>query len=332
MKYLITGHTGFKGSWLAAKLKIEGNEVFGISLNPPKKSHYNLAQISQYIDRDIRVDIRNMKSLEKAILELNPEVIVHLAAQSLVLESYRNPIYTYETNVIGSLNLLNSCTHIDDLKSVIIVTSDKVYKKKITQEPFVESDPLGGDDPYSSSKAATDLVTQAWRTSFGKIPIAIARAGNVIGGGDWSKDRIIPDLVNALKGSKELHVRNPHSVRPWQHVLDCLNGYQLLVRQQIELGVQGEWNFGPDLNYNFTVNDLIESFCKSWDKQVKTIISPSEAKESEFISINSNLSRLNLGWTEKLDYKQSIKWTSEWYKASNPEVITKNQIRRFIEL
>ena len=247
MKYLVTGHTGFKGSWLVAKLKIEGHEVFGISLNPPKKSHFNLAQINQYMDRDIRVDIRDLEFLEKIVMELNPEVVVHLAAQSLVLESYRNPINTYETNINGTLNILKSCSNIDGLKAVAIVTSDKVYKSS-PKKSFVETDPLGGDDPYSSSKAAADLLTQAWRTSFGKVPISIARAGNVIGGGDWSKNRIIPDLVNSLKGNKEFLLRYPHSVRPWQHVLDCLNGYQMLVQQQINSGLQGEWNFGPDVN------------------------------------------------------------------------------------
>jgi len=247
VKYLVTGHTGFKGSWLVAKLKIEGHEVFGISLNPPKKSHFNLAQINQYMDRDIRVDIRDLEFLEKIVMELNPEVVVHLAAQSLVLESYRNPINTYETNINGTLNILKSCSNIDGLKAVAIVTSDKVYKNS-PKKSFVETDPLGGDDPYSSSKAAADLLTQAWRTSFGKVPISIARAGNVIGGGDWSKNRIIPDLVNSLKGNKEFLLRYPHSVRPWQHVLDCLNGYQMLVQQQINSGLQGEWNFGPDVN------------------------------------------------------------------------------------
>jgi CDP-glucose 4,6-dehydratase len=332
LRYLITGHTGFKGSWLAAKLKIEGHKVFGISLNPPKKSLFNLAEVSQYMDRDIRVDIRNVKSLEKAILKLNPEVIVHLAAQSLVLESYRNPIYTYETNVIGTLNLLNSSVRADELKAILIITSDKVYKKKTTKEAFVESDPLGGDDPYSSSKAAKDIVTQAWRTSFGRIPIAIARSGNVIGGGDWSTDRIIPDLVNSLTEGKELLVRNLYSVRPWQHVLDCLNGYQLLIKQQLEMGLQGEWNFGPGPNSNFTVNDLIENFCQAWGKDVKIKIVPRQVKELESLSIDSNHSRLNLGWTEKLNFRKTLDWTSEWYKDSNPAVKTKNQIIQFINL
>ena len=197
MKYLITGHTGFKGSWLAAMLKMQGNEVYGFSLNPLNYSHYELANIKKFLNRDIRLDIRNSKSLIRTFRRIQPDVILHLAAQSLVRESYENPLYTYETNVIGTMNVLNASSKIDNLKATLVVTSDKVYKNREDKTPFIETDPLGGEDPYSSSKAAADLATQAWRSSYGTSPIAIARAGNVIGGGDFATDRIIPDSVRA---------------------------------------------------------------------------------------------------------------------------------------
>lgn len=332
MKYLITGHTGFKGSWLAALLKIQGHEVFGISLNPINNSHYCESHIEKYMDKDIRLDITEYEALVQAVTKLQPDIIVHLAAKSLVIDSYKNPIETFKTNLMGTLNLLKASNKLDHLKATLIITSDKVYKAKEVRNSFVESDPLGGDDPYSASKAAADLATQSWRSSFGKTSIAIARSGNVIGGGDWSANRIVPDIVKAFKSNQEIIVRNLNSIRPWQHVLDCLNGYQLLVEKQIDHGYQGEWNFGPKQDSVVKVSELIRKFEESWGKKVYIKSNSSILKESEHLRLNSDLSRRTLNWSEKLSLDESISWTCKWYKDSNPAIVTREQITRFINL
>jgi len=332
MKYLITGHTGFKGSWLAAMLKMQGNQVYGISLNPLKHSHYELANIKKFLNRDIRLDIRNSKSLIRTFRKIQPDVILHLAAQPLVRESYKNPLYTFETNVIGTINVLNASSKIDNLKATLVVTSDKVYKNREDKTPFRETDPLGGEDPYSSSKAAADLATQAWRSSYGTSSIAIARAGNVIGGGDFATDRIIPDIVRAIKKNENLVLRNPDSLRPWQHVLDCLNGYQKLLDMEIENKIESEWNFGPDNLNQHTVYDLVNYFQKSWGKDLNIKVESSNKKESAYLALNSNRSRSELKWKEKLSFEESIKWTVDWYKNPNPIVATENQIIEFMNL
>ena len=332
MKYLITGHTGFKGSWLAAMLKMQGNQVYGVSLNPVKYSHYELANIKKFLNRDIRLDIRNGKSLIRIFRKIQPDVILHLAAQPLVRESYKNPLYTFETNVIGTMNVLNASSKTDNLKATLVVTSDKVYKNREDKTPFIETDPLGGEDPYSSSKAAADLATQAWRSSYGTSPIAIARAGNVIGGGDFATDRIIPDIVRAIKQNKNLVLRNPNSLRPWQHVLDCLNGYQKLLDMEIENKIESEWNFGPDNLIQHTVYDLVNSFQKSYGKDLNIKVEPNNKKESAYLALNSNRSRSELKWKEKLSFYESIKWTADWYKNPNPIEATENQIIEFMNL
>jgi CDP-glucose 4,6-dehydratase len=332
MKYLITGHTGFKGSWLSALLKIQGHEVFGISLNPVNKSHYCESHVEKYMNKDVRLDIREYEPLVQTVTKLQPDIIIHLAAKSLVIDSYKNPIETFETNLMGTLNLLKASDKLDHLKATLIITSDKVYKLKVGRSSFLESDPLGGDDPYSASKAMADLAAQSWRSSFGKTSIAIARAGNVIGGGDWSANRIVPDIVRALKSNQELVVRNLNSTRPWQHVLDCLNGYQLLVEKQINHGYQGEWNFGPNQDSIVKVSGLIRKFEQSWGQKVRIESHPSILKESKHLRLNSDLSKRALNWSEKLSLDESISWTCQWYKDSNPVIATREQITKFINL
>jgi CDP-glucose 4,6-dehydratase len=332
MKFLITGHTGFKGSWMAALLKIQGNQVYGVSLNPSGHSHYEVANIKKYLNRDIRQDIRNSKSLIRTFRKIQPDVILHLAAQPLVRESYKNPLYTFETNVIGTLNVLNASLRIDHLKATLIITSDKVYKNNEDKKPFIETDSLGGEDPYSSSKAAADIAAQAWRSSYGKSPIAIARAGNVIGGGDYAADRIIPDMVKAIEKTENLIIRNPNSIRPWQHVLDCLNGYQKLLDMEIENKTEGEWNFGPENVDMQTVNDLVLQFQKSWGKELIIKVEPSNTKEVVNLSLNSDKSRNELNWKEKLSFEESIEWTTDWYKNPNSISATEKQIKKFMNL
>jgi CDP-glucose 4,6-dehydratase len=266
MHYLITGHTGFKGSWLALMLEMQGHTVSGIALDPPAKSLFNQAELSPIFKHDLRLDIRDRAAMKQAVEMIDPEVIIHLAAQPLVRESYRIPVETFDTNVLGTLNILEATRELKHLKAALIITTDKVYKNHNHLRGYVETDELGGDDPYSASKAAADIAAQSWIKSFAKVPMAIARAGNVIGGGDWAQDRIIPDLVNAYSSGILPTLRYPNAIRPWQHVLDCLNGYLKLINHQLSSGVGGEWNFGPDLAEKHSVGDLVTTFAEKWGR------------------------------------------------------------------
>ena len=330
MKYLVTGHTGFKGSWLTAMLKIQGHEVHGVALNPQKKSLFNEAKIEKYLSSNIYLDIRNGQELKQTFKDIQPDVVIHLAAQPLVRASYADPVGTYETNVIGTLNVLEATRELNNLRATQIITTDKVYKNKNQLTGYVETDELGGDDPYSSSKAAADIATQSWRKSFGKSSIAIARAGNVIGGGDYSTDRIIPDLVNALSTNSIMKLRNPNAIRPWQHVLDCLNGYLMLVQEQIENNLQGEWNFSPLASQIKSVEDLSNKFASNWDATLSIEMETSHLKESELLVLDSSKSRNQLGWVDKLDWGSTIDWTVDWFKTSNKEAQTLEQIEKFL--
>ena len=330
MKYLVTGHTGFKGSWLTAMLTIQGHEVHGVALKPEKKSLFNEANIEKYLISNTYLDIRNGKELKQTFEDINPDVVIHLAAQPLVRSSYADPVGTYETNVIGTLNVLEATRELDNLCATQIITTDKVYKNKNNLKGYVETDELGGDDPYSSSKAAADIATQTWRANFGKKSIAISRAGNVIGGGDYSKDRIIPDLVNAISTNSSLVLRNPVAIRPWQHVLDCLNGYLMLADKQIRNGTEGEWNFSPLATQIKSVQDLCNDFALKWGSALRVDHEMSQLKESELLVLNSDKSRNKLGWFDKLDWDTTIDWTVSWFKASSKENQTTKQIENFL--
>lgn len=330
MKYLVTGHTGFKGSWLAAMLKIQGHEVHGIALKPDEQSLFKKANIEQYLSSNTYLDIRNGQDLKKVFQQIQPEVVIHLAAQPLVRASYADPIGTYETNVIGTLNVLEATRELESLCATQVITTDKVYKNKDQITGYLETDELGGDDPYSSSKAAADIATQSWRKSFGTSSIAISRAGNVIGGGDYATDRIIPDVVNALSTNSSLKLRNPKAIRPWQHVLDCLNGYLTLIDSQIKNQIQGEWNFSPETSQIKSVQELIDDFASSWGVNLSMKLEASHLKESNILVLDSSKSRVELGWSEKLDWNSTIKWTVSWFKDSNKEVITRKQIENFL--
>lgn len=339
MHYLVTGHTGFKGSWLSLMLQMQGHTISGISLDPLEKSHFNLAKLSDIFENDLRIDIRNSKEFRQAVVEIDPEVIVHLAAQPLVRESYKDPVGTFETNVLGTLNLLETTKELSNLKATLIITTDKVYKNKNHLRGYVESDELGGDDPYSASKAAADIATQSWIKSFATTPVAIARAGNVIGGGDWAVDRIIPDLVNAYSTNQLPTLRYPDAIRPWQHVLDCLGGYQKLIREMLESRKSGQWNFGPTLDKKHSVSELVESFAKSWgvvgDEQTWKLADNVQPHEAGYLLLDSSKARETLDWNDKLDFELAIAMTVEWYKkidTENPREVTSNQIREFLAI
>lgn len=337
MHYLITGHTGFKGSWLSLMLQMQGHEVSGISLNPPQKSLFVQAELEDIFKYDFRIDVRNKEELTKAIHTINPDIIVHLAAQPLVRESYKNPVETFETNVVGTLNVLEATKELKNLQAALIITTDKVYKNYGHLRGYIETDELGGDDPYSASKAAADIAVQSWVKSFAKIPIAIARAGNVIGGGDWATDRIIPDLVNAYSSGQLPILRYPDTIRPWQHVLDCLNGYLKLIGYIIEKGTCDVWNFGPNINDKFTVAELTKQVARHYDVKGSMWVSSNveQPHEASYLLLDSSKARQELSWKDKLNFFESIRVTIDWYKMvdySNPYEVTLEQINNFLKL
>jgi CDP-glucose 4,6-dehydratase len=339
MHYLITGHTGFKGAWLSSLLLSKGHKVSGISLDPEPNSLFNHANIKNRFEHDFRIDIRHSNLLAAAVKDIEPDVVIHLAAQPLVRRSYAEPELTFETNFGGTLNLLSAITLVDSVKACLVITTDKVYRDTNLKTSYVETDPLGGNDPYSASKAAADILTQSWIKSVSSAPTAIARAGNVIGGGDWSTDRLVPDAVNAILSGKDLVLRNPDAIRPWQHVLDCLNGYLLLVDSLLTVKTDATWNFGPLPESNRTVKDVVESLIENWETpntKVKIESHNNQLKESNFLLLDSTKSRENLGWSDKLDFKETLLWTAEWYKAQSEgesaEDLILSQIGKFLAI
>ena len=316
MHYLITGHTGFKGSWLSLMLEMQGHTVSGIALDPAEKSLFNQANLRPIFEHDIRLDIRDASKLKSTIENINPEVIIHLAAQPLVRESYRIPVETFDINVLGTLNVLEATRNLKNLKAALIITTDKVYKNHNHLRGYVETDELGGDDPYSASKAAADIAAQSWIKSFATIPMAIARAGNVIGGGDWAQDRIIPDLVNAYSTGNLPTLRYPNAIRPWQHVLDCLNGYLTLINNQISEGLIGEWNFGPELSQMVSVGELTQAVGKTYKIPNDSWVLDERFKQEEagYLLLDSTKARSVLNWKDKCNFITTIKLTTSWYQ------------------
>ena len=315
MHYLITGHTGFKGAWLSLILHHRGHLVSGISLQPAAGSLFEQGGIGKFLQNDVRCDIRESAKLSSHFKQINPDVVIHLAAQALVRESYKNPRDTFEVNAIGTLNVLNASQQISDLRAQLIITTDKVYKNIGKTSGYVETESLGGQDPYSASKAMADIATQSWLSSFENPTTAIARAGNVIGGGDVCADRLIPDLINSYSTGLTPKLRAPNSVRPWQHVLDCLNGYLMLVDALMNDQAEGAWNFGPDENQSKTVADVaaiaggVWGVEKNWENDLGN-----HPHEASLLMLNSNKARRELGWSDKLSFEESVKWTIDWFK------------------
>jgi CDP-glucose 4,6-dehydratase len=317
-------------------LKELGHEVSGIALNPEEESLFSQAQLTDLFTHDIRSDIRDLDSLKSHFTRVNPQVVIHLAAQPLVRYSYLHPLETFDSNVLGTLNVLEASNSLSALKATLIITTDKVYKNFGHLRGYIETDQLGGDDPYSASKAAADIASQSWIKSFGTYPIAIARAGNVIGGGDWAADRLLPDLVKAFARGESAIVRNPNSVRPWQHVLDCLNGYLILVDSMISSGTSGEWNFGPEHSHKHSVQEVIEEFAQHFNLNIEpwrldTQVNPTE---SDLLLLDSSKARDQLRWRDQLDFSNSLSWSANWYQTpvSQAREISVNQIKDFFNL
>jgi CDP-glucose 4,6-dehydratase len=311
--FLVTGHTGFKGSWLTLLLKRRGHAVSGIGLDPLPNSLYTRAGLAKDLAADKRVDIRDSLELIESFNEIAPDYLVHLAAQPLVREGYRKPFDTYQTNAIGTLNVLNAAQLTSSLKAQLIVSTDKVYRNCETAAAYSEEDPLGGNDPYSASKAMADILSQEWLGRGGSKPGGIARAGNVIGAGDVSRDRLIPDILRSVSEDNGLSLRYPRATRPWQHVLDCLNGYLMLL-EGIEQHPGGTaWNFGPDLETERSVMEVVAMASRYLGHEIRVHedIPPglSEFPESTKLVLNSNKAKVDFGWVNKVPFDKAVEWS-----------------------
>lgn len=328
-KVLVTGHSGFKGSWLLSWLVKLGANVKGISLKPENKINLFNQIESSLNNKFINVfgNILDKNLINYEVKDFQPDILIHLAAQPLVRESYINPVLTWETNVIGSLNLLESIKDLSQKCAAVMITTDKVYKNKEWIHGYRENDELGGYDPYSSSKAACEMAISSWRNSFvGKLnhqtpflKIATARAGNVIGGGDWAIDRILPDCIRAIRNKQVIKVRNPLAKRPWQHVLEPLLGYLFLAEDLYQEGDRfcEEFNFGPYINSNKTVQELVEEIIKIWPGEWETPFQDSTFHEAKLLHLQIEKAQQTLEWLPKWDFEKTIKYTVDWYKAFN---------------
>ena len=318
---LVTGHTGFKGSWLALWLQRSGADLFGISFPAARPSLFALADVGRGMTSR-EGDVRDVALLDAAISEHRPEVVIHLAAQALVRRSYEQPLETYSANVLGTAAVLEAVRRAGCVRAAVIVTSDKCYQNDGRSTTYSERDRLGGADPYSS-KAAAELVTAAYRTSFFLAAsdgpaIATVRAGNVIGGGDWAADRLVPDVMRALIGGMAPIIRSPTAVRPWQHVLDCLNGYLCLAERMILSGreFEGAWNFGPDPGQSCTVDHLVDQLCAGWGPATRwSRETRPQPPEAQYLQLDSAKARERLSWRPHLQLADALRSTVAWYKA-----------------
>ena len=319
-KVLVTGHTGFKGTWLCKMLVMAGAEVTGYSLEPPTSpSLFELSHMEEQMHSVIG-DVRDLAHLKQVMEETQPEIVLHLAAQPIVRDSYKDPVYTYETNVMGTVNILECIRQTNCVRSFLNVTTDKVYHNNEWEWGYRETDPLDGYDPYSNSKSCSELVTHSYKNSFfadGSVAISTARAGNVIGGGDFANDRIIPDCIRAASEKKSIGVRNPHSTRPFQHVLEPLCAYLMIAQKQYEDGsYAGYYNVGPDDKDCVTTGELVELFCQSWGEgqtwENHFVGGPHEAN---FLKLDCSKIKHTFGWKPVWGVKEAIEKTVEWSKA-----------------
>ena len=338
-KVFITGHTGFKGTWLCVILNYLESNIIGYSLRPKKKSLFNKCKIK--ISRNIYANISDIIELKKKVRLYKPEIIFHLAAQPIVIESYKNPLETFNTNFIGTLNLLQCVKDIKSVKSVVIITSDKVYKIGKKNKIYKEEDELGGSDPYSASKASVEIVVNSYIKSFFKNSklkgkVSTARSGNVIGGGDFAKNRLVPDIINSINNNRELKIRNSNHVRPWQHVLDPLVGYLILAQKQYEnkmLSPDHSWNFGPNKGNFKKVIEIVRYFQKNYKFKFR-LANKQKYKETKVLKLNSSKAKKKLKWKPRWNLIDAIKNTIEWNTAIkngiSAKTICEQQFLRYI--
>lgn len=345
-RVLVTGHTGFKGSWLSIWLNELEAEIVGIGLEPySEKDNFVLSRIGKKLKADIRADIRDGEKMKEIFHQYQPEIVFHLAAQPLVRLSYDIPVETYETNVMGTINIMEAIRVTDSVRVAVMITTDKCYDNKEQIKGYKEDDPFGGYDPYSSSKGACEIAIQSWRRSYFNpkdfgithhVSIASVRAGNVIGGGDWAKDRIIPDCIRALEAGQAIEIRNPKAIRPWEHVLEPLSGYLLLATKmwaEPTLFCEG-WNFGPESNSISTVWEVATELVNNFGSgELKDISDANALHEACLLMLNIEKAKTQLGWKPTLNFKQTIALVVDWYKRYQSEdvySICVNEIAQFL--
>ena len=346
-KVLITGHTGFKGSWLSIWLHELGAEVVGVALDPSSdKDNFVLSDIGSKIKADIRTDIRFAQKIKEIFIRYQPEIVFHLAAQPLVRLSYEQPVETYEANVMGTIHVMEAIRVTRSVKVAVMITTDKCYENKEQLQGYKESDPFGGYDPYSSSKGACEIAIQSWRKSFfnpkdyGKkhiVSLASVRAGNVIGGGDWAKDRIIPDCIRALEAGEVIDIRSPRAVRPWEHVLEPLSGYMMLAQKMWDNPTKycEGWNFGPEDDSVSTVWEVAAELVKNFGfGELKDSSELNAVHEARFLMLDINKAKIHLGWKPRLNMQQCITLVADWYKrykTDNVYNLCIEEINKFLE-
>ena len=341
---LVTGHTGFKGSWLSIWLHELGAEVIGVGLEPgTDKDNYQLSGISSKLSADIRADIRDAAAMRRIFDAYQPQIVFHLAAQPLVRLSYDEPVDTWQTNVMGTINVMEAFRHCESAKVAVMITTDKCYENRELNHAYTEDEPMGGYDPYSSSKGACEIAISSWRRSFmhpdkyaehGKS-IASVRAGNVIGGGDWAKDRIIPDCIRAIEAGQPIAIRNRHSVRPWEHVLEPLSGYMLLAQKMWDdpTGYCEGWNFGPNMDAVVPVWDVATMLTQAYGAgSLLDQTEPNAPHEANLLMLDITKAKTRLGWQPRLSTQEAIELTADWYKrykSQNVYDLCVEEINRF---
>lgn len=345
-RILITGHTGFKGSWLSIWLHELGAEVIGVGLEPlTERDNFVLSGIGKKIMADIRADVRDGQKLKEIFQKYRPEIVFHLAAQPLVRLSYEIPIETYEINVMGTINVMEAIRATDSVRVAVMITTDKCYENREQIWGYRENEPMGGVDPYSSSKGAAEIAIASWRRSFFNpmdygvkhhVSLASVRAGNVIGGGDWALDRIVPDCIKALEAGRPIEIRSPQAIRPWQHVLEPLGGYMLLAQKMWNEPTRycEGWNFGPRAESIITVWEVAEKVIKFYGSgELKNVSDPNALHEAKLLMLDISKARFMLGWEPRMNVSQCIELTVDWYKRYRNEdvyILCLSQIERYV--
>jgi len=346
-RVFMTGHTGFKGSWLSLWLQSLGAEITGFALNPP--TNPNLFDVARVGEGMVSVigDIRNQAALEKAMKLANPDIVIHMAAQPLVRYSYVNPVETYATNVMGTVHLFEAVRNSPNVRAVVNITTDKCYENREWDWGYRENEAMGGYDPYSNSKGCAELVTSAYRSSFFNVDdyakhgvaLASVRAGNVIGGGDWAQDRLVPDAVKAFTEGRPVTIRNPHAIRPWQHVIEPLSGYILLAEKLYDGGIDYAegWNFGPNDVDAKPVEWVVGRLASLWGEGASwSVIAGEHPHEANYLKLDISKARKHLGWLPKLDLGQALEFIVNWYRAygadHDMQSVVLNQIKKYSKI